>query len=68
MDDKNLTPEQQEQLLKLQAYLVNNADRIKQWAEAHSKEPGVASNPPVYWNPVIREFYWLNRANRRKRK
>lgn len=64
-ENQELTPDQQEQLLKLKTYLINNAARIEQWAKAHSKQSAIASNPPIYWNPFTREFYWKNRKARR---
>lgn len=60
-----ISPEQQYQLVALKAFLINNADRVKQWVDAHEKD-GLKDRYPIIWDERRREFQWLNRAQRRK--
>ncbi len=52
---------------KLRRFLLKFDSRVKTWAESHSKEPAVASNPPIYWDNELNDFFWANRRNRRAR-
>lgn len=58
----SLSPEQQEMLVALQAFMINYKDRVEQWYKAHAPNKPA---PPVVWNEDTRDFVWLNRANRR---
>lgn len=55
----------EEKDMKLRRFLLKFDSRVKMWAEAHSKEPDVASNPPVYWDEYLKDFIWINRETRR---
>jgi len=46
----------------LNAFLVNNKDRVEMWMKAHSK---ARRQLPIVWVEQTQQFVWLNRKQRR---
>ncbi len=55
------SPEQQDQILKLQKFMIENKDRIEAWGMNHPKHV----DPPIAWHEGIKDFIWQNRSSRR---
>lgn len=56
-----LSLEQQEQLQKLQWFMNTNQKIIVAWGESHPAHV----KPPIYWNEELKDFFWMNRKQRR---
>ncbi len=61
-EQKQLSPEDQIIMQKLQLFMLENKDRVDQWYIAHAPHKPM---PPVYFNTDLQEFVWKNRKMRR---
>lgn len=59
--EEKYTPDQQDQILKLQAFFTKFKEIIEAWGKTH---PGQAQ-PPIVWDETVKDFRWQNRKERR---
>lgn len=57
------TPEQQDQIIKLQRFMTQFKTVIEDWKKSHPQH----SDPPIVWSEDLKDFLWMNRAQRRSK-